>query len=328
MFKKIMPVIFLFAVLSPGWSSVAVEGVFVAKQACPAYLSKHHKTNPDQQHTLLEARYALVELNRARQPDWYRIRLAHSSNPLRWVHQSCGQAEYGITAAPGCQQSAGNADSHVLALSWQPAFCETYGYEANKAECRPLAKHAFSQQHLTLHGLWPNQKACGKNYGFCGVSARSHHCAYPGLTLAPEISERLQQYMPSFASGSCLERHEWNKHGSCQLQAIDPYFNLALDLAQEADRSPLADLIREYRGGTVSLKRLQQASESSFGPGSRHKIYFGCSQGKLVDIFLQLPLQLHQNDGLAALLQQASGEYRRQGCPKMVAISDFYSSDS
>ncbi len=61
------------------------------------------------------------------------------------------------------------ADSHVLALSSQSGFCQTYGFEAGKPECLKLSKTSYQARHLTLHGLWPKLNSCGQRYGFCGV---------------------------------------------------------------------------------------------------------------------------------------------------------------
>lgn len=95
-----------------------------------------------------------------------------------------------------CDTHAGMSDSYVLALSSQPGFCQTYGYEAGKPECMHLPKNSYQAKHLTLHGLWPNQSACGQSYGYCGVEQKSNHCAYPPLNLSSQVAEQLKKLCP------------------------------------------------------------------------------------------------------------------------------------
>ncbi|MGL5743130.1 MAG: ribonuclease T2 family protein [Legionella sp.] len=112
-----------------------------------------------------------------------------------------------VYASDVCDTHAGMSDSYVLALRLQPGFCQTYGYEAGKTECRNLPSNSYQAKHLTLHGLWPNQNACGQRYGFCGVEQKTNHCAYSPLELSSQVSALLKKVMPSFFYGSCLERH-------------------------------------------------------------------------------------------------------------------------
>lgn len=92
-----------------------------------------------------------------------------------------------------CDVSAGKSDSNVLALSSQPGFCQTYGYEVGKPECNHLSKNSYQATHFTLHGLWPTQSSCGQAYGFCGVKQRLDHCDYEPVELSPGIAEHLKK---------------------------------------------------------------------------------------------------------------------------------------
>ena len=44
-------------------------------------------------------------------------------------------------------------DHYVLALNWQPAFCQ---FNMDKPECRELDGTDFAATHLAIHGLWPD----------------------------------------------------------------------------------------------------------------------------------------------------------------------------
>lgn len=222
-----------------------------------------------------------------------------------------------------CDLQAGISDSYVLALSSQPGFCQTYGYEAGKPECMHLPKNSFQAHHLTLHGLWPNQYSCGQRYGFCGVKQKSHHCAYPPLNLSSQVSEQLKKMMPSYNYGSCLERHEWNKHGSCQLLSADEYFSLAMRLAEAADHSVLGEYITHHQGQKVPLSVLREMVVQTFGKKNSGKIYLGCRNGILVDVYIQLPALIPFNESLESLVDAAPDSPVNDTCPAQVLLSNF-----
>ncbi|KTC92077.1 ribonuclease T2 family protein [Legionella cincinnatiensis] len=227
-----------------------------------------------------------------------------------------------------CDKHAGLSDSYVLALSSQPGFCQTYGYEAGKPECAHLPKNSYQAKHLTLHGLWPNQKACGQNYGYCGVEQKTNHCAYPPLDLSPQVAELLKKIMPSYYYGSCLERHEWNKHGSCQILSADQYFALAIRLAETADNSLFGQYLTQHQGQKVQLTYLREMIAQSFGPTNSTKIYLGCKKGILVDIYIQLPALISDNDSLESLIEEAPDSQINDTCPTTVILSNFNTESS
>ena len=227
-----------------------------------------------------------------------------------------------LNAQDSCTIS-GMADSYVLALSSQPGFCETYGYEVGKPECLELSEHSYQANHLTLHGLWPNVEMCKHHYGFCGVQAKANHCDYPSLPLSSGVSNELKKLMPSFYYGSCLERHEWNKHGSCQILSADDYFSLAIRLAKEADESALGQYLTTHRGQTVKRSELRNAINQAFGEAQGRKVYLGCTHGILVDIYIQLPAVLSADDSLISLIEKAADESWRDLCGKKIKISHF-----
>lgn len=244
---------------------------------------------------------------------------------IPWV--SCAMQPINDLYYESCNQSPGLADSHVLAMSWQPAFCETYGYNAGKKECLVLNSNSFSSHHLVLHGLWPNQSSCGQSYGFCGLPERPKHCDYSPLALNAEVAANLSEIMPGFALGSCLERHEWNKHGSCQFLNVNDYFALSIRLGQQANQTEFAAYINQHRGEKVSRSTLREMLKRSFGKTYASRVYLGCKKGQLVDIFFQLPALIPQDASLETLLSQAPAFHRPDGCPVTIKISDFTNQD-
>ena len=228
-------------------------------------------------------------------------------------------------AAASCDTTAGMADAYVLALSWHPAFCETHGYEASYPECLTLPDTSYQARHLVLHGLWPNQNGCGIDYEYCGVEAQKNYCDYPPLALTPEVGQKLMRLMPSYAHGSCLERHEWYKHGSCQLLSTNQYYALALRLTREASLSPLGQFLHQHSGKFVSRAELLAAVKRAFGQSHAGKIYLGCQDGMLVDVYIQLPAVIPFEEPLKSLVRKAPAFKKQNRCPKRILISDFTS---
>lgn len=222
-----------------------------------------------------------------------------------------------------CDLHAGKADSYVLALSSQAGFCKTYGYEAGKPECSRLKSDSYEANHLTLHGLWPNQRACGLHYGYCGAKQLSSHCDYKPVALSDAISDDLKRVMPSYREGSCLERHEWNKHGTCQSLVTDAYFSLAIRFLDELDESDLGRYVTEHKGQKVKLSALREQVRQAFGVENAGKVYFGCSKGLLVDVYVSLPNQLTPNESLSQLMSRAPDYPQQDSCPSSLSISDF-----
>lgn len=319
--KKIITLFLIVCTFNINASS-PVSGTFEATQSCPAYLSKNSKSNPDNLTVQPNQHYQLREINKS-PPDWLRVEFPDHHHTLRWVSASCGVSEYNERNPNNCDDSSGKADSHVLALSSQAGFCETYGYEAGKPECIKLSKKSYQARHLTLHGLWPNQESCGQRYGFCGVKPRANHCDYSPLKLSANVAENLKKLMPSYHYGSCLERHEWNKHGSCQILSTDDYFSLAMRLVTEVDKSVFGKYLTENKGETVPLATLRELIAKAFGKNNQGKVYLGCKNGKLVDIFIQLPALIPSNESIESLIAKAPEYQYHDACTKYVTISNF-----
>ena len=303
-------------------AAIPVSGSFEATQTCPAYVSKNKKTNPDNLIVRPNQQYPMKEINR-NPPEWVRIEFPEVRHALRWVKANCGIMEFNERDTNSCDDNAGMADSYVLALSSQSGFCETYGFEAGKPECRKLTKDSYQANHLTLHGLWPNQNNCGQNYGYCGVKPRANHCDYIPLDLSNDVSIELKKLMPSYNYGSCLERHEWYKHGTCQTLGADDYFSLAMRLTMEMDTSLFGRYLTAHKGETVKLSVLRELIAKDFGKNNAGKIYLGCKEGKLVDVFIELPALIPFNESLDSLINKAPVYQYHDSCNNNVTISNF-----
>jgi ribonuclease T2 len=151
-----------------------VRGQFLVRQNCPA--------TPSIQRGAMEAdavrkgsRYAALGLNRPG-GDFVQIRMPGLKPELRWVSLACGELQTGSVPEDAEHQATGRGGKSrklLLAMSWQPAFCES---RPDKVECRTQTDGRFDADHLTLHGLWPQPQ--GLEY--CGVAERDRSTTYGG----------------------------------------------------------------------------------------------------------------------------------------------------
>ncbi|MEJ2200108.1 MAG: hypothetical protein P8X63_03710 [Desulfuromonadaceae bacterium] len=315
--------------LSTAHASVTASGLFQADQSCQAYQSIRKKTNPGNIELEVGRQYAILELNVPEGTTWYRLQLDEAEPSQRWVYFECGRADVagpepaadGEPAGPQNDQpcsTAGLEDSYVLSLSWQPAFCESH---PDKPECAVSDPESYQARNFTLHGLWPNQKSCGTHYGFCGQYAKevSPFCDYAAVPMRAETLAELGRVMPSAAHGSCLQRHEWYKHGTCQTAwDADGYFIRAMGLVDEFNGSGMALFMREHLGRTVSTEDFFAAVDQAFFAGAHQRLQISCKNGQLVDVYLQLPSPL-EDDSLAALLERAAARFRN-GCGEQFEV--------
>ncbi len=325
--KFIALLLLLSGTISPSLHASAVaHGNFVAEKACPAYVSKNKRSNPDGHHLTPGQHYTIFQLNRADQPTWYRITMPQASPKARWVSQQCGKAELSHRPAPvkadECT-TAGLADSYKLALSWQPAFCET---RPDKRECGALNSRSHAANNFTLHGLWPNKKSCGRHYGYCGEYSKNsrpkNHCSYRPVPMSNSTLGALKKQMPSAEYDTCLQRHQWFKHGTCQtLWNADEYYNTAIRLTQAVNASSLATFMRNNIGRQVETTSFLKVIDSAFGNNSHQRISLHCRGGNLVEIRLNLPQHIPPNQPLPALLKSAPRSFAN-GCSRKFRIDD------
>lgn len=272
----------------PARAEEPLTGTFTATQACPAYQGFRKGTNPGDVKVEPNKAYALIAKNKA-DATHYRIVVEGAQPQERWVELSCGTidaagqpaggaAQGPASTSPSAGQSAkdmsGARATHVLAMSWQPAFCQSHN---DKSECRDPAVQERSTKALSLHGLWPQPR--GTQY--CNVSAadkaadRTHN--WDGLP-APEISaetlKRLSNVMPGVQSK--LERHEWIVHGTCFGANADSYFARAAGLSEAVNGSAVSKLFADSAGKSLSADAIRAAFDDAFGAGSGARVTVSC----------------------------------------------------
>jgi ribonuclease T2 len=190
-----------------------------------------------------------------------------------------------LLASPAAAQQR---TQYVLAISWQPAFCET---AENRPECRSQTADRFDASHFTLHGLWPQR------VDYCDVS-RTDQLAdregdWPALP-APELSKanaaKLREVMPGTQSG--LERHEWLKHGTCYGEPADAYFADALALLEAVNASAVRDLFARSIGKELTQKQVRDAFDVAFGKGAGLRVRLACERDGNRRIITELTIGL------------------------------------
>lgn len=216
-------------------------------------------------------------------------------------------------AAAAALMSRGSAEStwHVLALSWQPSFCET---RPGTTECRALnaGQLARAESQLSLHGLWPQPRGtfyCGVSDALVRLDEAGRWNDLPPVALDAETTRALSAAMPGVASG--LDRHEWIKHGTCHGGAgdADEYYDDTLLLMEQLNNSPVSDLIVDRIGGYLATDELRAAVSQAFGAGAGQRIEVQCASegGRRLVLGMRLHLRgvIGPDSELGALLARA-----------------------
>lgn len=310
-----------FGLTVPAFSSVSASGEFTATKSCQAYQSFRKKTNPGNVQLEVGKSYSILELNVPDGTTWYRVRIDDATPQERWTYFECGDANVtsqgnssshgggGSSGGSGACNTAGQGDSYVFAVSWQPAFCESH---TDKPECSVTDPQSYQAKNFTLHGLWPNKDSCGTKYGFCGKYSEEQRpfCKFDPVPMQPSTLEALGVVMPSAAYGSCLQRHEWYKHGTCQTEwDADGYFNTAMRLLKEFNDGGLSSFMDENIGNTVSTDAFFDVVDQAFGTDAHKRLQISCQRGLLVDVLINLPATLPESSSLGDLIQQADQNF-------------------
>lgn len=214
-----------------------------------------------------------------------------------------------VLAAPlTVRSAAAETPSYVLALSWQPAFCDSDA-GSSKAECRTLADGDWAagdwgRGHFTLHGLWPNADRnkdgrLDEADDYClPPAARADAITLdqgswrrlPPVALPSNLQQRLIHVMPGTASQ--LERHEWIRHGSCSGFSAARYFGAAVALTEAMAETEFSAFVAGQVGRDVARSDLLQAFRTEFGKGSERALQLLCHKDGGVPVLSEIRLRL------------------------------------
>jgi ribonuclease T2 len=328
-FIKTVQTLFITLCLgSSAQASETVAGSFIASKTCDLYSSFAKKTNPDALQTKSDTVYVIKEINKSPDYAWLRVIVPDANPSLRWVSRDCGKpqivgmdgwqpaapaapaapampampqpAHATVNAGNGGQCSTANQeDSYVLAITWQPGFCEHFPYQGKKPECDAIHKGDLVVTNLTLHGLWPNKKECGIRYGSCpGVA----------LKLAPDTVSYIAKWMPNFMYETKFGTYEWEKHGVCQSRDADTYFKTAVAAVEEVNNSSVGKFILARVGKSFQAAEFFAEVKKDYGDHVARNIMLSCASGSyLQELRFKLPLNFETGKGLQKLIGDADG---------------------
>jgi ribonuclease T2 len=162
----------------------------------------------------------------------------------------------------------------VLAISWQPAFCET---RPNKPECESQTADRADASQFALHGLWPQPRSrdyCGVDEATVRTDEDGDWNSLPAPELSADLWAELQVAMPGTQSG--LERHEWIKHGTCYEGDAEEYFADSLAMLEAINDSEVAALFAGAIGQRVTQADVRAAFDATFGQGAGERVRLAC----------------------------------------------------
>lgn len=278
-----------------------------------------------------------------RKPNGFTILMILAALPAAALNWNQGdpvaQGKSSLSAAPAAPAAvlsrppsggggvAGQFDTYVFSLQWAAAFCE--GKPA-LPECADRTPGRFSEKNLTIHGLWPDKaNDASHTYGYCGVDASIQAldraptwCRMPALDLSDATSGRLSEIMPGAAS--CLQNHEWYKHGSCSGFTPDEYYTRASDLVVFVSTTKFGRYLSANTGKTVTADALLSSFESDFGAGSRNLVSLNCTKAGgvslLLDVRMTLPHALRPASELGKMLLPGGG---KGNCPASFKLDEL-----
>jgi ribonuclease T2 len=291
----------------PAYAFITLDDRFVAREACEALQSIKSKTNPGNIRLTPQATYPVIGKNREN-ASHYLLRIEGAEPLERWVPVQCGQL---VSASVPVNQD------YLLALSWQPSFCET---KPSKPECKSQTSQRFDATNLVLHGLWPQPSQniyCNVSNSIIRLDKDQRWSELPPISLSEETRKALAIKMPGFASN--LHLHEWYKHGTCYSNSPEEYFQESIALLDQVNNSSVRDMFVRNIGNFVSSKEIRNQFDRAFNDGAGSKVQVQCQRDideDRNDMVIELQLNLRGNiqpDTLIGSLLKA-GQTVPAGC--------------
>ena len=317
----------LFATASH--AQVKLKGQFVATQNCPALLSIKKGTNPGDVSIKAGTSYILLGKNRDVATHYW-IDVPGANPGQRWVALSCGTTDAADAAAstsgaavdtpqgtvkpkPNPKGPKDGKPFYVLALSWEPAFCEKM---KGKAECKNETAASYQASHLSLHGLWPQPRRnvfCGVDRATAALDDQHQWEKLPEPQMSADTKAALDKVMPG--TQSVLERHEWIKHGTCYPGGdADTYFRDAVRLVNDVNTSAVQIFIAANIGRTIKTSELRAKFDEAYGKGAGERVRVSCSaDGLISELTIGLKGDISSGTRLGDLI--AASEPTDAGCP-------------
>jgi len=229
-----------------------------------------------------------------------------------WLNYDVDSSSERSDRTPG----SSNTYDYILAVSWQPAFCEQ---RPNKPECRSQRAGRFDANYFTLHGLWPQPKEntyCGVSKSIISTDKSGRWHRLPKLNLSKSLRDELESKMPGFRSK--LHRHEWYKHGTC-MQGVSPetYFRVSLGLLDQLNGSRVRELVVGNLNRNLKFNEFENVFQQAFGRDAGQRFILDCYRDDGRRIIHEFKLSIRgdlENEGhLPSLL--SAGQKVGRSCP-------------
>ncbi|WP_241497453.1 ribonuclease T2 family protein [Sulfurovum riftiae] len=286
-----------------------------AVKMCPAFDNMKHTKNTG--HVVLhpEESYTVLQKHKGQM-----LLLLKGENPAqRWVDEECFSEESKNTESKKkiaytkhtkkYENSAKHQDL-LLALSWHNAFCETH---RSRKECQrslfSFGKNSYREDRFVLHGLWPQPREkvyCNVAQDLVSLDKHRQWNRLPEPELDAKLKEELSKVMPGVISN--LHRHEWIKHGTCYGSGAQNYFEKAVRLTEQVNRSKVSQFFLRNMGKSVTLQQVRYQFDSSFGKGAGKRVELRCYNGLISELWLHLG---SEGDDLASMLKNGKAIYSR-----------------
>jgi ribonuclease T2 len=302
-------------------AEVKTAGTFTATQVCPALQSIRKKTNPGDVRVAVGQAYRIKARNKA-DATHYQIEMPDAAPRLRWVAIGCGSAQLDDGSKPAggeAAQAPSGGGFYILAVSWQPAFCEGL---PNKPECKSQTAERYDAKNFTLHGLWPQPRSnvfCNVSDAEKSASEERRWFELPVVELSADLKARLDQVMPG--TQSALERHEWIKHGTCYGgQSMETYYQNSVRLVEALNATAGAQFMAANLGKKVRADDLRKKFDETLGAGAGDRMRFACKRDGDRELLTEITIGLSGVPSKGQELQQLVMAARPTdpGCPEFV----------
>jgi len=160
---------------------------------------------------------------------------------------ACGGQDYGVS---------GQFDFYVFEQTWSAEFCQT---KKSWPGCKTPTQ--FMQNHLTIHGLWPNYASSREGHMWPQCCNSTFGQNVDSLVVQQLFSD-LKTYWPNEQLpdpplkdlSATLWQHEWNKHGTCSGVSQRSYFSGTMTTVYNQVPTPAS--LQKRMGGSMQKQEL------------------------------------------------------------------------
>ncbi|HHS93197.1 MAG TPA: hypothetical protein ENK82_07610 [Campylobacterales bacterium] len=253
---------------------------------CPAYNNMKQTMNSNDVQLQEGKKYRVLQRNKGQ----VLVLVEGQRIAQRWVKEVCLSGETTKTKDGNQQKNETKpkvtSKQHLLALSWQNAFCQMNQY---KKECKSMDKNDYGAFEFVLHGLWPqprNNVYCNVSKKQKGMDKNKQWHSLDKLDLDKDTRTKLSKLMPGYHSN--LHRHEWIKHGTCYGTSADEYYDDSMALQAQVNDSRVREYFKQNIGRMVYLKEVRKIFDKEFGQGAGEHVTMQCKKGLVTELWLHL----------------------------------------